>query len=378
MPLPLLPIILGTVFVGGTVAAVAAKLPRRMLGKPQIMTLDLGGMNLLIDSIRAKTPVVDRIFSSADEFTNSINKSALSPTSPDWKKGAAEAQARYEKEKAEAVAQGRQLIEDWKTDINKGLKTSGIGIVLIPFVIAGAEFVKLGADAMVWLGDALGLYESGWTEAWQAEAERHLAFFVENGIPFPAFEAKYHNSPMGYVQGESGIYGIHAGLNEMGGKLTPSALNAFRTIKRRTFDNPLVQALYLLGSTTVPLAWTGSNLKRGELWRYDTDDYTYGTMPSQRKFFETLVPAIATSVAQDFNIPFARWKEVIEHAWVGWDVGIQGALDSGWHFPSAQAVAVAYDYAVWICGQIRLQASVAAIKPGVLSLIQPLTFTGRS
>jgi hypothetical protein len=47
MPLPLLPIILGTVFVGGTVAAVAAKLPRRMLGKPQIMTLDMLDLSLI-------------------------------------------------------------------------------------------------------------------------------------------------------------------------------------------------------------------------------------------------------------------------------------------------------------------------------------------
>ncbi len=315
-----------------------------------------------------RKPDAKMILSNAESFEKAINTYSASPSAPDWALQAAEAQARYEADKAKAVEEGHKLLDAWKSDINSGLKESVVGAVLIPFVAAGIEFVKLGVDAQVWLMDAIGLYESGWTEEWQAEAKNHVQWMIDNGVPFPTYVTKWHTSPMGYTKGDSGLSGLLLSFTDMGPVLSEHALEALRSMKRHAKDNPLAQAAYLLGATSTIYSWTGTNAKHAELRTVDKA-YTDTDLPPPSKFLEMLIPAIATSMAQDQAVPFARWKDIVDAAWVGFDRGIQGSRDSGYRFPTAEAIARVYEAVAAEIDKIKGRSPV--INPVIL---QPINY----
>lgn len=285
----------------------------------------------------------------ARDFVSTIKDfgvlAAKAKTPADFNKLAEEANAQYAAEKKEAIAQSNKLIDDYKKAGTTALLYSGVGVVAIPFIYFGAELLKYGANLQVWLIETLGLYESGWTDFWKNDAQAHVDWYVSMGIPFPEFKKAHHASPMGYVK--SVLYPLHLEVDTLGQPdgANPKGSPNYQAIKRmgasfkkHSSDNPAVLALYgIVGESDFGLNnmsyGVPDQLIAGDLSSYSHDPTKVYVAPD-RKFTDLdmitmLTAAIATTVAQDYGVPYQNWDALWKIAIRGFGYGLKAEQGKG-------------------------------------------------
>lgn len=335
----LIPILLGTVAVVGGVAALASSSSDEP-SSPRFIRARVSPDNAVQNDI-------DSVIASADEFSRSLEKYAAPPGAPREELAAMAERARAAKAAEEKRV--KKEIDDRFDQAALAASTyaayTGVGVIAIPFIYAGSYLGRWAAKAqLAMIKFFVGGAADGWSADWVRNTEGEMKWFVDHGIPFHQFDPKKQVSPMGYVNGgggttchvdAGGLCGMRKQFSEkLPAELRPDAFDAFLRIKNHVMDNPYCVALYAL-SASFDYDWTlsafavSSSLLDWFAKNPKTTAAQWAWVPLEGRtrgdnlqFFHMLVAAIATTTAQDTDLPFELWLDAISATWEGWNEGI--------------------------------------------------------
>lgn len=236
-----------------------------------------------------------------------------------------------EKLEKDTLKQWDRTVDAYAGAIEAGLEKTGVGILLVPFVEAGAYIMKWGAKASTAVAKFLTNNGDAFSNEWKARYAEEKAWLDERHIPYQGF-VPGRDTPRGWVTGLNdqaaptyfGASALRVSFQRMPLADVNNAMSAFDVMFRTRARNPFVRAMW----GALQLALWSPNWGGGDflLTSEQTEKMSReAKIPSDRyqaAFSWCMVAAIATGVAMDYALPVSAYQTIALAAWHGWDKAV--------------------------------------------------------